>query len=498
MRTSFPRRLSLLAIVFFFVVPFAALAAERPNIILALADDLGYGDLGCYGNTITRTPNLDRFASQGMRFTDCYAAAPNCSPARTGLMTGRTPTRVGVHNWIPMFSPMHVPRDEVTIATLLRTGGYDTCHVGKWHLNGMFNLTGQPQPHDHGFSHWFSTQNNALPNHHDPANFVRNSKPVGQLEGYSAHLVVDEAIDWIEHRRDKEKPFFLFACFHEPHEPIATAPKYRELYPSEDASYSAYHGNVTQLDDALGRLFKALEDEDLANDTLVIFTSDNGPAITGRHPHGSTGPLQKKKGHVYEGGIRVPGIVRWPGRIEPGTVSEEPVCGVDVLPTLCAVTGTEPPRDRAIDGTDLTPLFEGEPIERSTPLYWHFWRAKSSPKVALREGDWKVLARLSTGDLKPSGGITEEDIEALTKAKPMGFELYNLREDIAEEHDLAADEPERLRELAAKLTAMYADVTQDSPVWPVWEWPRYESELIEWTPQSRGGHRPAKKKVGDR
>ena len=157
-----------------------------------------------------------------MRLTNCYAAAANCSPARTGLMTGRTPYRVGIHNWIPMFSPMHVRREEITVATLLRQNGYATCHAGKWHLNGMFNLPGQPQPSDHGFDHWFSAQNNALPSHHDPDNFVRNGQPVGRLEGYSAQLVADEAIRWLKEIRDREKPFFLFVCFHEPHEPIAT------------------------------------------------------------------------------------------------------------------------------------------------------------------------------------------------------------------------------------------------------------------------------------
>ena len=149
-----------------------------PNILIVLADDLGYGDLGCYGNKIVKTPNLDRFARQGMRFTDCYAAAANCSPSRTGVMTGRTPTRVGIHNWIPMLSPMHVSSKEITIAKLLQQNGYDTAHVGKWHLNGRFNLPGQPQPNDHGFNHWFSTQNNALPNHKNPYNFVRNGIPV--------------------------------------------------------------------------------------------------------------------------------------------------------------------------------------------------------------------------------------------------------------------------------------------------------------------------------
>ena len=165
--------------------PDAALTAagSRPNLVVVLADDLGYGDLGCYGNAAVRTPHLDRFAAEGLRLTDCYAAAANCSPARAGLMTGRTPYRAGIHNWIPMHSPMHLRREEMTVATLLRGAGYDTCHAGKWHLNGRFNQPDQPQPSDHGFEHWFSTQNNALPSHRNPDNFVRNGEPVGPLSG---------------------------------------------------------------------------------------------------------------------------------------------------------------------------------------------------------------------------------------------------------------------------------------------------------------------------
>ncbi len=253
--------------------------AARPNILVVLADDLGYGDLACYGHPRIKTPNLDRFASEGLRLTSCYAAAANCSPARTGLMTGRTPYRVGIHNWIPMLSPMHVRSSEITIATLLQRDGYATCHSGKWHLNGRFNLPGQPQPSDHGFDHWFSTQNNALPNHKNPNNFVRNGTPAGKLEGYSAALVVDEAISWLKTGRDKAKPFFLYVCFHEPHEPIASDKRYTDLYPSDDPSFSAHHGNITQMDDAFGRLMRTVDDLKLREETLVLFTSDNGPAF---------------------------------------------------------------------------------------------------------------------------------------------------------------------------------------------------------------------------
>ena len=258
--------------------------SRRPNILLVLADDLGYGDLGCYGNQAVRTPNIDRFAREGLRFTQCYSAAANCSPARAALMTGRTPTRIGIHNWIPMLSPMHLREEEISVATLLRNAGYATCHVGKWHLNGMFNLSGQPQPSEHGFDHWFSTQNNALPNHRNPYNFVRNGIPVGPLEGYAGSIVADEAIRWLREEHDKSKPFFQFVCFHEPHEPIATEKRFADLYPSDDPSYAAHHGNITQMDEAFGRLMRSLDELSLRESTLVFFTSDNGPAVTGMHP----------------------------------------------------------------------------------------------------------------------------------------------------------------------------------------------------------------------
>ncbi len=457
-------------------------APARPNFVVVLCDDLGYGDLHCFGDPSLKTPNLDRFAGEGLRLTSCYASAPNCSPSRTGLMTGRTPTRVGVRNWIPMLSPMHVRTNEITVATLLRQAGYATCHSGKWHLNGMFNLPGQPQPNDHGFDHWFSTQNNALPNHRNPYNFVRNGIPVGPQEGYSSELVANEAIHWLKELRDQSKPFFLFVCFHEPHEPIATAKQYADLYPSDDPSYTAHHGNITQMDEAFGRLMRTLDELKLRDNTMVLFTSDNGPAVTAFHPHGSTGPLRDKKGTTYEGGIRVPGIIRWPGHTKAGGTSDEPVIGLDLLPTLCAITGTPVPADRAIDGTSFLPIFDGKPIQRKTPLYWHFNAAQNKAKVAMRIGDWKILAHLTGPELKPGADIRAADEQAFKAAELDTFELYNLRADIGESRDLSSQEPERLKALSGIMKKRYHEVRDESPVWPEWEWPRYEGKRIEWPP----------------
>ena len=174
-----------------------AAAESRPNVVIFLADDLGWGDLGCYGHPLMHTPHLDAFAQQGVRLTQCYAASAVCSPSRSAILTGRTPYRNGVFTWIQQGSEVHLRTSEVALPKLLREQGYDTCHVGKWHLNGKFNSPAQPQPNDHGYNWWLATQNNAAPSHRNPNNFVRNGKPVGPWEGYSAILVVEEAIRWL-------------------------------------------------------------------------------------------------------------------------------------------------------------------------------------------------------------------------------------------------------------------------------------------------------------
>jgi arylsulfatase A len=454
---------------------------DRPNILLILADDLGYGDLGCYGHEVIQTPNIDRLANEGIRFTDCYAAAANCSPSRAGLMTGRTPWRVGIHNWIPFTSPMHLRESEVSVATLLRDAGYDTGHFGKWHLNGMFNLPGQPQPDDHGFEYWFATQNNALPNHRNPYNFVRNDIPVGPLNGYAGQIVADDVVQWLESGRDKTKPFFAYVCFHEPHEPIASDPKYESLYSQfESPSQRAHHGNVTQLDASVGRVLKAIERLGLRDETFVFFTSDNGPAITGIHPHGSAGPLRDKKGYLYDGGIRVPGIVRWPGKIATGTVCSEPIIGTDVLPTCCELAGIQPPSDRRIDGASFVSALQGKSLNRKTPLYWQFYGAANEMKVAMRDGQWKILAQIDGYDLSRYPDITPKQIAGFRKGELSGFELYRIGNDIGESREMSRDAPEQFQALKDRLISMHREVRDESPSWPVWEWPRYEGQRIEW------------------
>jgi arylsulfatase A len=438
-----------------------------PNVVVFLADDLGWGDLGCYGNVAIRTPNLDRFARQGVRFTQCYAACGVCSPSRSAILTGRTPYRNGVWRWIPEGSDVHLRTSEVTLAELLKGRGYATCHVGKWHLNGYFNSPKHPQPNDHGFDYWLATQNNAAPSHKDPDNFVRNGNPTGPLKGYSGPLVVGEAIDWLRHRRDPGKPFYLNVWTHEPHLPIEADPRFMAEYPATtDVGLRQHHGDVTQLDWSFGTLMAALDDLKLAENTLVVFTSDNGPEGSGQpdrnHPgsqndrnRGSTGGLRGRKRDCYEGGIRVPGLVRWPGHIRPGSVSDVPVVGTDIFTTVCAIVGIPIPTDRTIDGADMRPAFEGRPISRTQPLYWRTHIASPSCRAALRIGDWKIVA--------------DED---LTR-----FELYNLAEDPRETTDLATKEPEKLAQLRTALIRMDAEIKAEGPDWWKKERPRGGSRI---------------------
>jgi arylsulfatase A len=418
-----------------------------PNIIIFLADDLGYGDLACYGHPVIKTPHLDRFAQQGMKLTQCYSASAVCSPSRSAILTGRTPYRNGVFTWIPENQLPFLRTSEITSAKLLKSKGYDTAHVGKWHLNGFFNNPNHPQPSDHGFNHWYSTQNNAAPSHKNPNNFVSDGKPVGELQGYSAELVADEAIRWLKSGRDKTKPFFLCVWTHEPHLPIETDPKFQSPYQNiENPDIRQHHGNVSQMDDAFGRLMKSLDELQLTDSTFVAFTADNGPEGNGDNgrTRGSTGGLRGRKRDVYEGGIRVPGIVRWPGKIKPGTVNDTPVIGSDWFPTVCEITNTKMPSDRVIDGGSLLPLLtKSEPVVRSKPLYWRCNIARTPIKTAMRIGDWKIVAT--------------EDLSRM--------ELYNLKTDMAETTDLSKTNPAKFAEMKSALISLNTEIEAEGPQW---------------------------------
>ena len=445
----------------------------RTNFLIILCDDLGYGDLACYGNETIQTPNLDRLAAEGIRFTDCYASAPVCSPSRAGLLTGRTPNRTGVYDWIPNNHIAHLPSSEITIASLLSAAGYDTCHVGKWHLNGQLNSDDQPQPNDHGFRYWFSTQNNAAPSHENPRNFVRNGEAVGEITGFACQIVVDEAIGWLREVRDHHKPFFQFVCFHEPHEPIASPPELVARYPNATKNGEAlYYANVTNMDRAVGRLIAAVDELGLGDDTLVFFTSDNGPETLDRYrgawrSHGSPGPLRGMKLHVREGGIRVPGIARWTGTIVAGQTTGEPISGVDILPTLCELAGINQPDDRTIDGQSFAPILRGEAMQRRQPLFWSYYRALGGPRVALRDGGYKIAATLASEHAIKGGNVNGDTMAFIKSAQIDTIEMFDLHADLGETIDLAsrAEFSDRVRALRAKLEALYRQVQREGVDW---------------------------------
>ncbi len=429
----------ILQLLLFF--PQTALWGEetsKPNIVVFLADDMGWGDSATYGHPLIKTPNLDKLASQGVKFTQCYSACAVCSPSRSAILTGRTPYRNGVYRHLSGNHEAHLRLSEITYPKLLKTIGYETCHVGKWHLNSLpqFNTSEYPQPGDHGYDYWMATHNNAEPSHKNPNNFVRNGKPVGELTGFSAPLVAAEATRWLSEVRDKTKPFALSLWCHEPHSPIATDPQFSGLYNGHENS--KYMGNITQLDHALGQVIVTLDEQGLTDNTLLIFTSDNGPVT---NFGGTTGGLRGGKRSDHEGGIRVPGIARWPGHIKPGTVSDVPVIGTDIFATVLDITGIPLPKDRTIDGVSMLPAFDGQPVERKVPLFWRTHVSPPGDRVALRVGDWKLV-----GD------------ETLTK-----FQLFEIQKDWKEEQDLATQMPEKTETMKKELFAVWRVIEAEGP-----------------------------------
>ncbi len=440
-------------------------AAIRPNIVLILADDLGYGDLGCYGHPFIRSPNIDQLGKQGWRFTQFYAAAPMCSPSRAGLMTGRTPNRTGVFDWIAHdgSSKMHLPESEITFASLMQSVGYQTALHGKWHLNSRFNSPSQPQPDDHGFDYWFATQ--FSPNHWNPNGFVRNGKELKQQKGYACQIVVDDAIEWLINKRIKDKPFFQFVSFHEPHHPVASPPVLVAEHfgtTTDNKNEAIYFANVENLANAVGRYLKALERLSLTENTIVILTSDHGPQTLGKgvfkHSYGRTNDLRGRKRYLWEGGIRVPGIIRWPKRLTPRV--EETVVGfVDFMPTFAALCGYVKPMDRTIDGSDISNLLLGNPFERDQPLHWHFYSPLGGPQSVMRKGDWLLTARWNTG-IRPFKGGTRmipEFKHLFSTAKLINFELYDLRLDPQQANDLATKQPDVVETMKKQLQSLHAN-----------------------------------------
>jgi arylsulfatase A-like enzyme len=438
--------------------------SPRPNVLLFLVDDLGWADLGVQGSTFHETPALDRLAASGMRFTDAYAASPVCSPTRAAVMTGRHPVRVGITDWIPGADPRdrkllgpddrhELPLEETTLAEALKEAGYATFFAGKWHLGdtGFF-------PEDQGFDVNLGGHHRGSPPGGYYAPFENPKLEDGPEGEYLTDRLADETIAFVQGQAAREAPFFAMLSFYTVHTPIQASRRHvahfeekaAELFAGEEPDPTLerdgltrmrqdrpdYASMVRAMDENVGRVLGALERLGIADDTVVVFTSDNGGLSTLRRPRAPTSnlPLRAGKGWCYEGGIRVPFIVRAPGVTSPGSTSPVPVVSMDVFPTVLELAGLPLQPARHVDGQSLVPLLRGEDALDRDALYWHFPHYHGSmwtPGGAIRAGDWKLVELDEYGEV----------------------ELYNLRDDLGERNELSAQHPETRDRLLAALHA---------------------------------------------
>ncbi|MBL8848824.1 MAG: sulfatase [Planctomycetaceae bacterium] len=425
----------------------AVLAADHPNIVFILADDLGYTDVGCYGSGYYRTPRIDRMATEGMRFTDGHTCGPNCQPTRAALMSGQYGPRTGVYtvgdidrfDWPsrplrPVDNVTELSPDTVTVAESLRVAGYTTGMFGKWHLGN----DAAHHPSAQGFDEAIVSQGEHF-------QFATNPHVDHPPEEYLADFLTDRATDFI--RRHQSEPFFLYVPHFGVHSPHEAKPEliesFRETPPAGGHGNPTYAAMIASVDESVGRILDLLDELQLSERTLVIYSSDNGGVggyeRIGIHADGPTdnAPLKGGKGTLYEGGHRVPYIFRWPGTIPAGGENATPIISVDLYPTLLEVAGAAAPEGQILDGTSYLSILRGAPAGERPPLYWHFpgylgasqntWR--TTPCSVIRSGDWKLLQYFEDGHL----------------------ELYNLHSDLGEERNLAASEPERTAALLAQL-----------------------------------------------
>ncbi|MFT5470910.1 MAG: arylsulfatase A [Verrucomicrobiales bacterium] len=437
---------------FLFLGASCARAAEKPpNILFILIDDLGWMDLSCQGNPNLHTPNIDRFAKQGMRFTDAYAAAPVCSPTRAAIMTGFSPARLHLTNHLPhqeRFTPENsnllpaemtnqLPLENITIAERLRDdAGYATAFIGKWHLYSGKKSEFAPQ--HQGFDiNIGGCANGGPPTFFDPyrIDFLEDRKK-GE---YLPDRLADEAISFMRDQTEAAKPFYVALFNYTVHWPMEAPENLVEKYknrPLKGYRDHRYAAMIEAMDSAIGRVLEELDQLEIADETLVVFTSDNGPF----GGVGDARPLRADKGHLYEGGIRVPLIVRWPGIVDPGTVSAVPVISTDFYPTLLDAAGLEPLESYPGDGENLQQLLAGEGKLKRDAIFWHYpnfaWHRGNRLGSAIRMGDFKLL------------NFFDDD----------SVELYNLKDDLGEKKNLADEQPE----LAARMKTRLADWRESS------------------------------------
>jgi arylsulfatase A-like enzyme len=412
-------------------------SSSPPNVILIVVDDLGYGELGCYGGTQVGTPHLDALAAAGARFTRAYATASLCSPSRAGLLTGRYQQRFGHENNTgplerQIAARIGLPPEERTLATLLLASGYRTALVGKWHLGASPGFL----PQERGFEHFFGhlSGGHTYLDWNDPKNgpILRGTQPVS-AGPYLTDALTSEAVDFVAEPGDA--PFFLLLSYNAVHAPLeAPAADLTEFASIEDEQRRVMAAMIRAVDDGVGEVLGALERRGVAEDTVVVFLNDNGAVADEASDNGG---LRAGKKSLYEGGIRVPMLARWPGRIAAGTTWELPVSTLDIVPTVLAAAGRAAPDGRPIDGLDLVALLAaGEAQAPARDLFW-------------RQGR---VAAVSNGELK------------LVRTRRR-TELYDLGRDPFEEHDLAQARPEELAALEARLTAWEARMAS-----PLWTW----------------------------
>jgi arylsulfatase A-like enzyme len=431
--------------------------AERPNIVLILADDLGYGDLSSYGATDIRTPHIDRLAGEGIRFTHFYAAANTCSPSRAALLTGRYPLRTGVNAVLFHDTPEGLPPSERTIAEILRDAGYATAMIGKWHLGHREEF----MPWNQGFDAFFG-----VPYSNDEKNFFlyesadgtyrRFADPVDQR--FLIQRYTSRALAFIEQHAGDAEPFFLYVAHNAPHVP---------LYPSErfrGRSKRGIYGDVVEeLDASVGQLLARLEELHIDDRTLVVFSSDNGPWLSMRDWGGDAGGLRDGKLSAFEGGQRVPALARWRGRIPPGFTYDGMANMMDWLPTFTHLAGGQVPKDREIDGKDIRPVLFGRGDREQGPFFYFQLRppflAGLEHKLAgVREGNWKLKL--------PRAGYYPRLLEPLMKVGLYwhGWLLFDLGTDPAERHNLADEHPEVVDRLRALIDDFEGATTPGRPV----------------------------------
>lgn len=450
----------------------------RPNVILIVVDDMGWMDLSCQGSDYYKTPNIDRIADEGLRFTNGYAACAVCSPTRAALQTGRYPARIGVTDWIRSLfqrgnlgtpeknpteyvggrnrkllcppNPFWMEHDEVTLAEALGSNGYKTAYIGKWHLGDeAWYPPGQGYDENRGGCDYGQP-----PSYFDPYNQPKHRHPMiragipslpGRKPGeFLTHREADEAVQLI--RQWKDEPFFINLGHYAVHTPIQAIDEVAAKYKQEGKSdvNAKYAAMVESIDDSTKQILETLRELHLDDRTMIIFTSDNGGLDNGGRPT-ENAPLRSGKGYAYEGGIRVPFLVRWPGQIKPGTRSNTPVCSIDVFPTILDAAGVQAPKDREIDGLSLMPLLKSggqTPLDRDE-LIWHFphYRHAPGPYSILRKGNWKLI--------QFDEGISE---------------LYDLEKDLEESNNLAEQEPDKVQMMKDRLSAILESIDAKRPI----------------------------------